>query len=354
MGALDWYLLKRLASTFAIVLLGVVGLAATLDILANGDEAIRDSEGLGNLGVYLVARLPLIAMKFAPIAALLAALTTLLNLTRSGELSAAGALGASPGRIARALLPACLILAAALYLIGELAAPPASAKLRAMGLEPFAKIARSTDAVWLRENADVIRIGRVSEDENELDDVTIFRRDDVGRLAYEISAERAERDGEGWRLLDVVVERVDGGAPEAGALMLWPTSFGPQSFKILTAHPSELSLEDVRALARFPGASPKPPFFYEVWSHRKFAAPISAALLILLAIPFAGGLARGRSIATPMALGLLTGFVYSVFETLSTAAAETGAIAPVAGAWGPPIILALGILALAAFQEKPG
>ena len=76
--------------------------------------------------------------------------------------------------------------------------------------------------------------------------------------------------------------------------------------------------------------------------------------MLLLAVPFAGRMTRGRSMSWPLATGLLVGFAYFVFESLATAAAETGAISPIAGAWGPPITLALATAAMMAFQEKPG
>ena len=357
MGALDRYLLRRLATAFAIVFLGVVGLAATLDLLANADEAIQSAINAGSgagLGSYLLARIPLIALKLAPIAALLAALTTLLTLTRTGEMGAAAALGASRGRIARALLPAAIALGASLFLIGEFVAPPAASKLRDMGLDPFSRVVRPTDAVWLREATDVVRIGHVSADENTLADVTIFRRDGDGRLAYEIRAKRAERESPGWRLLDVTVLASDASPPERGSLMVWPTSLGPQSYRTLAAHPQELDLPTIRNLAALPGASPKPTYYYDLWIQRRFAGPISAALMLMLAIPFAGGLARGRSMAGPLAAGVVAGFAYFVLENLAIAAGEGGAMAPTAAAWGPPATLAFLILTLAAFQEKPG
>ncbi len=354
MGTLDRYLLKRLLGTFMLVFFGVVGIAATLDILANADEAVKETGAVGGIGVYIIARLPLIALKMAPIAGLLAALITLLSLTRTGELGAAAALGASQGRTARALLPAALGLGLALFAISEFAAPPASTKLRAMGLDPFAKVARPANAVWLRENDDVIRIARISADENVLGGVTIFRRLPDGRLAFEIRAASAERDGGGWLLKDVEVINTDGAPPEFGSEMRWPTPLGPSSYRHLGAHPQELAIADIKAFSANPGSSPKPQFYYDLWLQQKYAGPISAALLLLLAIPFAGRLARNRSLGGSLAVGLSVGFAYFVFDNLALAAAEAGAISAAAGAWGPPAALASLILTLIAFQEKPG
>lgn len=353
-GALDIYLLRRLVGTFSIVLLGIVGLAATLDVLASADRAIEESGGVGGLGVYALSRIPLITLKMAPIAALLSALISLSALARTSELSAAGALGVSQARVMRALAPAAIGLAAALFAVGEFAVPPAAEQLRAMGLKPFAQIARPTDAVWLRDGDDVVRIGRVSADENSLSDVTIFQRHASGLLANEIRAARAERSEAGWRLFDVEVLPSAASPAERGQLMDWPTSLGPKSYKTLSAHPQELPTATVWSLAENPGASPKPSFFYKLWTHRKLSGPISAALLLLLAAPFIGRLTRGRSMATPIAYGLIAGFVFFVFDNLALAAAESGAIGPLAGAWGPPLTLALAIFAGAAFQERPG
>lgn len=353
-SALDRYLLRRLIGSFAIVFFGVVGLAATMDLLANADEAVEGAAELGGLTVYLVARLPLIALEFAPIAALLAALVTLLTMARTGELAAASALGAGQGRSVRALLPAALALGCAVFLVAEYAAPPAAATLRAMGLEPFARLARPTDAIWLREAGDIVRITRADADDRTLHGVTIFQRDEAGRLTQEIRATKAQRIGAGWRFEDVTVLPANAGASQRVASLDWPRPLGPGSFKSLAAHPAELNLASVRALEQHPGASAKPPFFYALWVQRKYAAPVSAALMLLLAVPFAGRMARGRSMGWPLAIGLLSGFAYFVFDNLATTAAETGAIAPIAGAWGPPVTLALGLSALMAFQEKPG
>lgn len=353
-GSLDRYLLRRVITAFALMLIGFSGLAVVLDLLANADKAISETGGLGDVWIYAAARLPLIAVKLAPIAGLLAALITLLALARSGELGAAAALGASQGRIIRALLPAAGAIALALFAIGEWATPPAAEQLRAMGLNPFARLAQPTDAVWIRENDDIVRIGRVALDEQSLEDVTIFRRKSDGRLAFEIRATGAIRTEGGWRLEDVTILASDMRAPETGDVMEWPTELAPSSFKILAAHPAELPISAIRVLENSPGASPKPDFFYTLWVHRKYASAISGGVLLLLAAPFASRLARGRSLAVPLVSGLVVGFIYFVFENLATAAAESGAIGPVAGAWGPPIILVLLIVALTAFQERPG
>ena len=137
-------------------------------------------------------------------------------------------------------------------------------------------------------------------------------------------------------------------------VLAWPRPLGPGSFGLLAAHPSELPMQMVRDLGDHPGASAKPPFFYELWVQRKYAAPVGAALMLLLAVPFAGRMTRGRSMGWPLAAGLLVGFAYFVFESLAMAAAETGAISPLAGAWGPPMTLALATATMMAFQEKPG
>lgn len=354
MGRLDRYLLRRMLGAFALALVGISGLAVVLDVLANADKAVEATGSVGDIWVYALARLPLIGQRMAPIAALLAALLTLLTLSRSGELAAAASLGASQARVVRALLPAAAAIGLGLFLVGEIATPPAAAVLRDMGLNPFARIAQPTDAIWLRQDNDVVRLGGVSADEATLTDVTIFRRDDAGALAFEIRASRATRIQEGWRLHDVKVLASDLRATEAGDVMDWPSAIGPGSFKMLAAHPAELPIRDVRRLAASPGFSPKPRFFYDHWVNRKIATAISAGLLVLLAAPFAGRMARGRSIAVPLALGLLAGFGFFVFENLATAAAESGAIGPVAGAWGPTAILACAILAMIAFQERPG
>lgn len=353
-GSLDRYLLKRVMSTFALLLIGFSGLAVVLDLLANADKAVEETGSLGDIWIYAAARLPLIAAQLAPIAGLLAALITLLALARTGELGAAAAIGASQGRVIRALAPAAAIIALSLFAIGEWATPPAADQLRAMGLNPFARLAQPTDAVWLREDNDIVRIGRISSDEQKLENVTIFRRQADGRLGYEIRADGASRVADGWRLEGVTVLATDMRPTETGDVMAWPTTLAPSAFKVLAAHPAELPLADIRTLEQSPGASPKPSFFYTLWIHRKFSAPVSGGLLLLLAAPFAGRLARGKSLATPLVAGLIVGFIYFVFENLATAAAESGAIGPIAGAWGPPAILALLILALTAFQEKPG
>jgi lipopolysaccharide export system permease protein len=349
-GYLDRYLLKKVTIAFAIVFLSIAGLAISLDVLSNADKA----EQAGGVLTYVSARLPIISMKLAPMAGLLAALVALLGLSRSGELAAAAALGSSQLRTIRALAPAAFALAGLIFFIGEFAIPPAAKTLRGMGLEPFAKVAQPTKAVWLRDGKDVIRINKISDDEREIENITIFKRSIDGLLAFEIRAKSANRTKDGWRLKNAEILDLSDQSRNSEDFINWPSALVPGSFRSLVAHPSELTLFELRAIANSPSVSPKPGYYYKHWIQLRYSAPISSAIMLLLAIPFAGLMMRGRTVAPPLAFGMLSGFAFFVVENFSTVAAESGAIGPYAGAWGPPVLLLLILLSMASFQERPG
>jgi len=349
-GHLDRYLLSRVTVSFIIVFVSIAGLAISLDILSNADKAAQ----AGGVLTYVSARLPILTLKLAPITGLLAALISLLGLSRSGELAAAGALGASQVRTIRALSPIAFAIAGLIFVVSEFAVPPAAQTLRAMGLEPFARIAQPTDAIWLRDGLDIVRIEKVSDNETKIENITIFKRSGAGQLTFEIQAHTAIKKEDSWQLQNAEILDLSDQSKKVVDVVKWSPAILVGSFASLASHPSELTLKELQSLSNAISISPKPKYYYDHWIQLRYSAPFSSALMLLLAIPFAGQMARGRSVATPLALGLLTGFGFFVFENLATVAAESGAIGPYSGAWAPPVALLLILLSMVSFKEQPG
>jgi lipopolysaccharide export LptBFGC system permease protein LptF len=81
----------------------------------------------------------------------------------------------------------------------------------------------------------------------------------------------------------------------------------------------------------------------QVQLHQKLAYPLSLIVLAWLAFPFAfRARKRGTVMGVAVALGL--GMAYFALMALTTKLGEVGLLAPILGAWTPPVVF--GLLAL--------
>ncbi len=351
MPVLDRYVTRLFLRRFVVLLFGLVALMVILDFLANADEVIADgADSIAALARYVGLRLPDILLRAIPFAVLLGGLLTMAGLTRHSELTALRAVGVSQFRIMIALAPAALLVAVPQFWIGDRLLPPAAAALQRWGVgDVESAFARDEQGmIWLRQDPDIVRVGRVDLDGPSLSDVTIFRRDDEGRILERITAGRAVRDGRDWTLLDVTVSQIGTGRSAHLQRTRWEGGPDAALLQSLASHPRQMSFARVAQLATSPGTGSGPTYLYAVWMHRKLAEPLITLLIVFLAVPLVQGLRQRAGVAPIVAVGIVIGFLFFTLDGLVLALGEAGLLPPVLAAWGPVVAFAAiaGTLAL--------
>ncbi|MDX1710740.1 MAG: LptF/LptG family permease, partial [Rhodovibrionaceae bacterium] len=185
--------------------------------------------------------------------------------------------------------------------------------------------------------------------------VSLFQRDEQGKLLGRTAAEQALHEGGAWVLNDVEKLTFTGeGKSQFETLdtLVWETALSPQQFKELSLPPSRLSTAENLEFIDNPGYATHPPHLYRTWVHERFAAPFASLVMILLAAPVAARINRQGGMGKSVVVGVLLGFAYFISDGLLLAMGESGKIPPFLAAWTP--LAAFASLGLAALLHEEG
>lgn len=349
------YATRSLLIHLVLILVGFVALLQLLDLLNNSDEIVAQHGGQPSaIWIYAFLRLPSTTSVILPFSILMAALVTLARLARNNEILALKASGMSFYRLLLSLVPAALLIGIAHLLLNDQILPPANDALERWNATAVSLSDTSPDStrssVWARDGSRFIRIGSVINEGAELHDVTLFQRNDKGVLnEFIVANEAIYRDGQ-WRLVNVSLlplASTTSGSPVLLTDMIWETGLTPNHFADLAVDPASLSFIDLWRFVANPDIGGRPYSFYQTWFQRKFAIPLTAVLMILLAAPVAQGFQRHGGFAAGLAVGVGLGFLFFVTEGLMLTLGETGVVPPTIAAWGPATVFGMfGTVAL--------
>ena len=348
MSVLLGYMSRLFAARFALIFGGLVMLVLLLDVMAQSNEIIAGEEGVMGLWRYGGLRLPLIASRLIPFSVLIAALLTLIYLSRHGELVVMTGAGVSQFKLIAMFLPVVLIIAGGHFWIDDRAGPASIRALDAWGVAGYAPARPSGGGrgggtvLWVRAGNDIIRLrqdgGIDADDHNRLGALSIFSRDAAGNLIERLDAASAVNDSGVWTLYDVTRFDVAANRLSQAAEMAWPGDLLPSQISTLSSHPRALPLSAVWRFVRAPGYGSRPHYVYKTWLNRKLAAPLASLMMILIAVPLTQRFQRHGGAAATLALGVAIGFCFFVFDGFTLAVGESGLLPPWIAAWAPTLV----------------
>jgi len=346
------YLLKLMGSRILAALLVLVGILQILDLLDVTTDILDRNLGISGVGYYAMLRLPRLVEQAAPLAVLAGSLFAFAKLAGDSAITAMRSTGISAYRITIMAIPAALALTLAQLAIGLEIAPRTDAALSDwwQATTPQEKT-RVVDPVTFRVGDEVVVAVPRDPDGRGLEQVTIYRRDQTGRLIQRTSAKAAAYENGRWRLIEPSFETVGPNSVAEGqaSTMDWTENLRPADVRQLAAGETTVTAAEAsRALAG--GLSNRPRTFYDTQLQRAWAAPVACLVMLLLAAP--SGLANFRGGgATLIIQCLAAGLLFLVFDGAFTALGENGAVPPILAAWAAPAIFAsLGITVLL-YQE---
>jgi len=357
MTVLTGYLNRMFLVRFLVVLFGIIGFAAVVDLLDVAEELVGEPEGVVAAGLrYFGLRLPIMLSEMMPIAALIAGLLAVADLLRHRELVVIWSSGVRPLTILKLMLPAGLLLVATKFAVDDLALPRAASALRLWGIGDYRSTpqeGQSGDYYWLRSGHDVVRLSADAITRGEIRDVTIFRRDDDGILTERVEAERATTIPGGWRLEEVTRSRVAGREVDNLPSLDWPGAIDVDRVRLLARPPRELGLLQLQEIASAGGYGLRAREPYLTWLHQRVAGAFVPMFLMMLSFALVRRFSRTASIAPVFMTAVGIGFTLIILNGVASALGEVGLIAPALAGWGPTAALAALVLLLASRGSWP-
>ncbi|MEK0084664.1 LptF/LptG family permease [Benzoatithermus flavus] len=343
MKVLTRYLNRLFLVRFAVVLFGIVGFAAVIDLIDVGAELVKMEGGGLSAGLrYFGLRLPIMLSELMPIAALIAGLLTVADLLRHRELVVIWSSGIRPLAILRMLLPVGLVLVGAKFAIDDFALPRATMELRIWGIGEYRRRpgeGQEGEFYWVRSGDDIVQLSAPAAVVGKVEDITIYRRDPQGILTERLQAASATPIEHGWRLLDVTRSVVGAHTIERLPSFDWPGVIDLARIKLLARPPRELALSQLWDIARRGGYGLRAPEPYRTWLHERIASAFVPMLLMMLGFALVRRFSRTASIAPVFMTAVGIGFTLIIMSGVASALGEVGVLAPALAAWGPPLLL---------------
>lgn len=324
------------------MLLGLTVVLQMLDLLATADDVMAaDGATWVSIVTYVSLRAPQLISQFAPFAALIATLLTLATLNQSSEVTVMKASGLSAHRILLPLGLASLLIGLSHFIFNEAILADANADLEywqdndyAIDLPPNANLA---GRVWLREGNSVVVVESVSRQGNRviLDQVSIFERDDQGKLNAVVKADFAWFQNNTWTLHAVNRFDADNHLLSVTPTVDWAIPTRPERFVALNVKADQVSFFELwRSIQRIKEEG-LPTDRLMTSFQQKIAGPAATLLMPLLAAVAAFGVSRGGGLVVRLVFGMALGFSFFVADNFMLAMGEFGVAPPFLAAWAP-------------------
>jgi len=350
---LDRYLIRRLIAPLLLVLLSTMALYIVVDLTEHAGDMAKNHAPVMVILAYYWNLMPQVVIDVLPFGMLIAVLILLTALERQQELTALKGAGIS---LYRLMVPALLVAVAGgvvMWLLAEHVVPGANRTKEQLldviqGKATGARSYRVTDRQWLlsRDDTTFYNFLRYDGEEQTLYRLTIYRVDENMRLRFHQYAHRARWDGNAWIADGGWFRQFFPDGTDEFRRITRPLKLqvpeGPDYFGQEYSSPSEMSFAELRQYIRELVESGYQPARLVVRLHQKVSYPLSAVVMVWLAMPFA--LNRGGRRVTTMqgvALALGLGIAYSILVIVFSKLGEAEVLPPLIGAWAPVVLGAL-------------
>jgi len=347
----DRYISRRLVPPLLLVLGSTSLLYIVIDLSDRVEDIAKNNAPIDAILAYYANLVPQVFLDVTPMAVMIAVLILLTVLERQQELTALKAAGISLFRLIVPILLIAAVSAAGLWVLGEIVVPNANRDAKRLRDQIMGREAtrsyRSSDRQWLMSLDDetLYNFLRYDSPSETLIRFTVFRIDEDMNLRSHLYTRRARYiNGEwladsGW-FRQIYPDGTDEFRRITGPMKLH-ISEGPEYFGREYRTPAEMSIRELGDyIDELVDSGYRPSNLIVRW-HQKLTYPLSAFVMVLLALPF--GLSRGgRRVSTMqgIAIALVLGIAYSMLVALFGKLGELEVLPPLVGAWAP-FVLAL-------------
>lgn len=359
MKILSRYIFGEFIRIFLIVMIGILAAYLCIDFLQKADSFIKYKANIVQVAAYYLCSLPGMSASSLPIAALMAALLSLGNLSRNNEVIAMRAGGMSLSAIIAPVLVAGLLLSLIGFFNNEYLMPVYTARANFIKNVEIEKkqqrVVFQQRKLWLRgPDNSIANIDLISPDRLEMIGVNIYKLAPDFTVRERIMADRLLWENGAWRLKHgrkytlskdtVHADPVDG---EVFNIVDSPDDLG-----MIAKSSEEMNFTELWDYVKRLKMSGYKAARYEVDLYSKLSFPLASLLMVLIAIPLSLQKVRSGGLSKGIAFAVLVAFIYWVLVSVGTALGRSGALPPLAAAWLANILFASASLSILFRMQK--
>lgn len=340
---LDRYIGKTVLTTTALSLAVLAGLSGLIRFVEQVRSIGRGSYDMMDVLAFVFLSVPRDVEQFFPMATLLGGLIGMGMLASNSELVVMMAAGRSRLDIVGSVMKSAIIMMLAITAIGEWVAPQMESKARQLRAQAISggSLISGPQGQWARDGSQFINIGEV-QDTGLLLDVTIYQFSEQRKLERVIRGESAQYADDGWRVRDVRYTEMQEDAIDNYRLAswVWRSGLTPDKLGVLTVNPEALPIRGLRGYVNYLHSNNQDASRYELALWRKTLAPLTVAVMLLVALSFIFGPLRSVTMGARILLGVITGFVFHMSNEVFGPVSQVYSLPPALGAVLPSLLFA--------------
>ncbi|MBN4081905.1 MAG: LPS export ABC transporter permease LptG [Gammaproteobacteria bacterium] len=321
MMLIDRYIARSIAWSSLFVTLILLTLFVFIDFIGELGDAGKGDYGVVHALIYVVLTLPALLYQLFPVLALLGTLVGLALLANHGELMAIRAAGVSLWRILGSVSMIGLVFVVLSFVVGEWVAPKSGVfaeQYKSRLQSGDASLTKTKSGYWLRKKNNFIYVEGIADD-GKPGGVDIWTIDDETlALTRSLHAEIAVPLAQGWQFnnVDTINLSMAGIERQNVRVMQWD-DFPEQSLLIAAStKPEELSAYELFRYVSYLHNNGLQALAYEQTLYSKIVAPLTVAVMVLLAFPFVFGSLRSAGIGHYVFIGACIGIGFHLFNEL--------------------------------------
>ena len=347
---LDTYIARAIIRAASLTLLALVCLLVFFKFV----DEIEDL----HIGEYQLIDALFVAILFAPrqlieafpMAALLGGLLGLGGLAGHGELVAMRAAGYSITRILWAVVKTGMMMMVVVIGFGEWVAPASEQYAQQWRLEKQQGpvTLRTAHGFWARDGQTYVSIQRIQSG-TRLEGVTQYTFDEHNRLREHSVAQTAEYQDGRWTLQTINRAKINATGTaiqnDYRAQASWETLLNPALLDVIVVEPTLLTLQELHQSIEYMRENGQGAVEYRVAYWFKIATPLSALLMLLLAVPFVLA-QQQRGTGQRILMGAIIGAGYFLITRGMSYAAVVYEINPFVATLTPALLCFAGVIYL--------
>jgi lipopolysaccharide export system permease protein len=359
MTILSRHIFGEFIRIFLMVLFGILIVYLCMDFLQKADGFIRYKANIAQVSKYFLYSLPAMAASSLPIAALVAALLSLGNLSRYNEIIAMRAGGISLARIIAPVLAGGLLISAAGFFNNEYIMPVYTARANLIKNVEIEKrqqrVVFQQRKLWLRgPDNSIANIDLISPDRSEMLGVNIFKLNPDFTVRERITAESLLWENGAWRLKNSrkYIMGEDKALSQSADGEIFNIVDNPADLGMIAKSSEEMNFTELWDYVKRLKMSGYKAARYEVDLYSKLSFPLSSLLMVLIATPLSLQKVRSGGLGKGMAFAVLIAFIYWALMSVGTALGRSGALPPLEAAWLANVLFASASLYILFRMQK--
>lgn len=348
---LDRMVLGTFFRLFVVVCVAVPPLFILADFTERADSYMDRGLTRAEMGEAYFYKLAEYLWYSFPIAALVATVFTIYNMTRHREIVAAKAGGISFYRVMAPLVIVGVGLMGATFVLSELV-PRGNAMAASIQRAEGPNRTWRSDFVYRSENGLDWQVERLIADDRRMNGIVIERFPTPTRRGLHVTAAGAtwSEDG-GWLLVSGYLRTLGADSTENAIrfdqLAMPELTERPRDLLETPTAPEEMTLAEIERITSILERSGSDPKEWEVRRGQMLAFPVATLIIMLFGAPLATSYKRGGA-AFGVGMSLVTVIAFLGMLKLTQALGEAGALTPWAAAWTPNIAFGCAALVLLA------